>query len=195
MKPIWQRFSWTGLALVLAVLVIVGAGAFTSVDRVSRTNPEFCASCHNMQSHVDSYMEETTHLANAHAAAGVGCKDCHSDYTVTDEAQSLVNFVTGNYYSEPTRIRVADDMCLQCHVSMEHQADRTDYLTRNPHRSHFDLRCQDCHMGHDDQIDYCSTCHDNGGQRMTGDEIIPRGTISGVLGDGTAADFSNAPSS
>jgi len=186
------------LAIVLLIIVLVlNAGVMTgvAVDHEARTNPQFCATCHNMETHVDSYLEEETHLANAHYQAGVGCKDCHADYSIVDELTSLVDYVTGNYYAEPIRRRMDDDMCLGCHISMEHQAERTDFITRNPHQSHFDLGCQDCHLGHDDQIDYCSSCHENGGQRMLGDEAVARGVISGVLGDGGMPDFSNAPTS
>ena len=58
---------------------------------------------------------------------------------------------------------------------MEYHAARTDYLIRNPHLSHWpDVKCTTCHISHGEQVDYCSQCHDNGNQRMTGGEIIPR---------------------
>jgi hypothetical protein len=41
------------------------------------------------------------------------------------------------------------------------------------------MPCNTCHISHGQQIDFCSQCHDNGGQRMIGAPIKPRGTISG----------------
>jgi len=60
-------------------------------------------------------------------------------------------------------------------VGMEHQAVRTDFLPRNPHRSHWpELGCADCHPAHAPQVDFCGQCHDSGGHRMTGAKPKPR---------------------
>lgn len=75
-------------------------------------------------------------MDNVHKCAGVGCKDCHSSYSYWDEVQSAINYISGDYERVLSRRKVDDTMCLQCHISMEYQATRTDYLTRNPHLSH-----------------------------------------------------------
>ncbi|PKO14922.1 MAG: nitrate reductase [Chloroflexi bacterium HGW-Chloroflexi-10] len=171
---IFKRLGFFGTGFCVLFFLIVAVGAGFSVDHLSRSDPNFCASCHNMTGHVDSYLH-SNHMDNVHLKVGVGCKDCHSDYKVQDEVSSLVNYISGNYQQPFEKIKVKDDMCLKCHISMEYQADSTDYLFRNPHRSHWDsLRCTSCHFSHAEQVDYCSSCHDNGGQRMTGSEITPR---------------------
>ncbi len=169
-----RKWNWTWLILImLAVINIIGVGAW-SFENYSRANPEFCTSCHLMQGHVNSYVQGTF-MDNVHKRAGVGCKDCHSTYSYWDEVQSAIKYISGDYERVLSRRKVEDTMCLQCHVSMAYQAARTDFLTRNPHLSHWpELRCGSCHLSHDKQVDYCSRCHENGGQRMTGAPIVPR---------------------
>lgn len=170
-----RRINGWLLGFIVIVVANIGIFGFLAIDNHSRTNPEFCASCHNMEDHVDSYMNGTN-MDNIHYQANVGCKDCHSDYTVKDEAASLVSYVAGDYDKVFKKIKVEDDMCLECHISLDYHADRTDFLNKNPHKSHWpELRCTSCHVSHDEQVDYCSRCHENGGHRMTGDEIIMRG--------------------
>ena len=159
--------------VVLVILNVVVLAAF-AVERRSRSDAEFCSSCHNMTVHVDSYLN-STNMDAAHREAKVGCKDCHADYTLVDEMRSVVNFTVGNYDEVFSRHKFGDDMCNGCHISLEFQAAKTDHLRRNPHRGHYpDLRCGACHLAHDRQIDYCGCCHDNGGQRMTGDPVVER---------------------
>lgn len=60
-----------------------------------------------------------------------------------------------------------NETCLKCHISEEHVAAKTDLLSKNPHTdAHQKLLCTDCHKSHRKQVDYCASCHDNGGQRM-----------------------------
>lgn len=160
------------LAALAAINVLVLA-AF-AVERRSKTEAEFCSNCHNMTAHVDSYLG-STNMDSAHRRAKVGCKDCHADYTVIDEMRSVVNFAMGDYDEVFARHTFGDEMCNGCHVSLEFQAAKTDHLRRNPHRGHYpDLRCGACHLAHDRQVDFCGRCHDNGGQRMTGDPTVER---------------------
>jgi hypothetical protein len=169
--PNWLKISIFANVAFLAVAAAVFSGM--AIIHQSDTNPLFCASCHNMQRHVDSYMNGTT-MDAVHAKANVMCKDCH-DYGIPAEIDSGIKFITGNYDESMPRRKFSQDMCTKCHISLEYHADRTDFLKRNPHFSHWpDLQCTTCHISHGEQIDYCSQCHDNGGQRLTGGEIIPR---------------------
>ncbi len=170
-----KKLGWVGIMLILILVINVAGASAWGIEEYADNNPEFCATCHNMESHVSSYLENPEHLSYVHMEANVGCKDCHSDYSIVDQAKSLGQFLVGDYDEVMSRRRVDDDMCLQCHISLEFQEDETDYLERNPHKSHWEnLKCVSCHLSHDKQVDYCSRCHDNGGQRMTGDIPIPR---------------------
>ena len=85
-----------GIAFIVLLLInIVVFGTF-SIDKYARENASLCANCHNMDSHVESYVNGNT-LDNVHAQAGIGCKDCHAEYTMVDEIKSVWNYVTGNY--------------------------------------------------------------------------------------------------
>jgi len=176
-KPNWFKISLIINIVFVGLVVIFTASGY--LLHQSNSNPEFCASCHIMQNNVQSYLT-STNLDHVHDLANVQCKDCH-DYTIPAEVKSGFNYITGNYEivslenpNLPKR-EYDDDMCLQCHISMEHVAAQTDFLEKNPHASHWtDLQCSDCHISHGEQIDYCSQCHDNGGQRLIGDEITPR---------------------
>jgi hypothetical protein len=175
-----KRWNWLTVSIGANVVILGGvviALAGMGVVHLSDTNPQFCATCHPMRKNVDSYLTGTN-LDSVHAQAGVQCKECH-DYPIPAELRSGLNFVTGNYWVEDDgsleKREFGDAMCLECHISAEHVADQTDYLVRNPHLTHItDLACGDCHISHGQQIDTCSECHENGGQRMVGGEIIPR---------------------
>ncbi len=172
--------AWAIIGIIVLALVVVGGAAGGYMVHLSNTSPEFCATCHIMEPNVTSYLTSTD-LDNVHEQANVGCKECH-DYPVSAEVSSGVKFLLGNYVvgtDGKLLPRTYDnDMCLKCHISYEHVATLTDFLAKNPHQNHNgQLPCKTCHVSHGAQIDYCSQCHDNGGQRMVGEEIEPRGTI------------------
>lgn len=176
-----KKQVWTIVGIVAIVLVIVGGATGGYLLHLSNTSPEFCATCHVMDKNVNSYLSSND-LDNIHNQADVQCKECH-DYPIPAEITSGIRYITGNYTvgadGELLPVAYDDEMCLQCHISYEHMANSTDFLERNPHDSHNgQLECKTCHVSHGDQIDYCGTCHDNGGQRIIGEEIVSRGTIN-----------------
>ena len=172
--------TWAIIGIIVGVFVIVGGAAGGYVLHLSNTSPEFCATCHIMLPNVTSYLTGQN-LDHVHDEANVGCKDCHN-YPVTAEVSSGVKYIFGAYEVDSggniLPRTYGDDMCLKCHISKEFVAQQTDFLYRNPHDSHNGmLPCKTCHISHGAQIDYCGQCHDNGGQRMIGQPIEPRGTI------------------
>lgn len=171
---------WAIIGIVVAALAVIGGTGGGYLVHLSNTSPEFCATCHIMDKYVTSYLS-SNHLDNLHLMANVGCKECH-DYPIIAEIRGGISYITGNYRvdenGELLQVEYEDDICLQCHISKEFVAQATDYLKKNPHDSHNGMMsCKTCHVSHGEQIDYCSRCHDNGGQRMIGDERVPRGTI------------------
>lgn len=171
---------WSIVGIVAAALLVAVSSGGGYLIHLSNTSPQFCATCHIMDRYVTSYLSSND-LDNLHFQANVGCKECH-DYPVSAEIRGGVNYVIGNYTvdenGELLQVVYEDDICLQCHISKEFVAQATDFLAKNPHDSHNGMMaCNTCHVSHGDQIDYCSRCHDNGGQRMTGEERVPRGTI------------------
>jgi nitrate/TMAO reductase-like tetraheme cytochrome c subunit len=179
-KTNWLKISIGVNIAVAAIAVFIAAGSY--VGHLSNTAPQFCGLCHIMQTNVDSYMT-SSNLDHVHQQAGVQCKDCH-DYPLSAEITSGVKFIFGDYDVNQSGLllqrKYDDKLCYRCHISADHVANLTDFLPRNPHNNHNkDLTCGTCHISHGQQIDYCSSCHENGGQRMTGQAVQPRGTISG----------------
>lgn len=175
-----KKGIWTVIGIIVLVLAVAGGAGGGYLIHLSNTSPEFCATCHIMEPNVTSYLTSND-LDNVHSQAGVECKECH-DYPLEAEITSGIKYLLGNYTvdNEGKLLPVTydNDLCLQCHISYEHVATSTDFLAKNPHNSHNgQLACKTCHVSHGDQIDFCSSCHDNGGQRMVGEEIEPRGTI------------------
>jgi len=175
-----KKGVWTVIGIIVLVLVVAGGAGGGYLLHLSNTSPEFCATCHIMEPNVTSYLTSND-LDNVHYQAGVECKECH-DYPVKAEVTSGVKFLLGNYTVDNEGklmpVTYDNDLCLKCHISYEHVATSTDFLAKNPHNSHNgQLPCKTCHVSHGNQIDFCSSCHDNGGQRMVGEEIEPRGTI------------------
>ena len=180
-KPNWLKISVIGDIVIVVVIALLLAGV--EVEHQSDTNPKFCALCHLMQNNVNSYLTGKN-LDHVHEMAGVQCKDCHN-YPISAEITSAVKYITGDYTVNSSgsllQMKFDDAMCTKCHISEQHVAQLTDFLARNPHDSHIGyLPCSTCHISHGQQIDYCATCHDDGGQRMIGAAITPRGTISGT---------------
>jgi hypothetical protein len=180
MKPNWVKISIGANIAVVTIAVLLAAGFY--VVHLSNTSPQFCGTCHIMQPNVTSYLT-SSNLDHVHQQAGVQCKECH-DYPLSAEISSGINFISGNYTVDQSgnlkQVKFSDAMCTKCHISEQHVAQLTDYLSKNPHDSHnWELPCNTCHISHGQQIDYCAQCHDNGGQRMIGQPIQSRGTLSG----------------
>jgi hypothetical protein len=176
----WLKISIGANIAIVVLAVLVTAGSY--VEHLSNTDSQLCGLCHVMQRNVTSY-QTGPNLDHVHEQAGVQCKDCH-DYPIPAEVKAGFDYLTGNYTVDKTgnlsQMKFSDAMCTQCHISEQHVATLTDFLARNPHDSHNgELPCNTCHVSHGAQIDYCAQCHDNGGQRMIGQPIKLRGTISG----------------
>ncbi len=79
-------------------------------------------------------------VTGPHATAAVSCKDCHGQ----DNPDS----------------RAPMSNCFACHESYEAVAKRTESMHHNPHKSHLgNVRCDNCHKPHGNDIMYCNECH------------------------------------
>ncbi len=153
-------------AIIVSILfVVIAAGAVGF--GIWHEQPSFCnAICHSpMDTYYESY-DEGTGMARIHKEAHVTCLDCH-ETSFGQQLSEAWTWVIGDF-SEPLDMMNYDDStCLTCHISEEFQAAKTDLIEFNPHAdAHQALACTDCHKSHNEQVNYCSNCHDNGGQRM-----------------------------
>ncbi|MBN1316430.1 MAG: NapC/NirT family cytochrome c [Anaerolineales bacterium] len=138
--------------------------------------PSFCATCHNMESYVESW-KSSTFSVHSHAMEGVNCLECHEP-SIQQQVDELVKFVKNDYENPMEERQFSQDFCLRCHEheSVEEVIARTeDYEVNgeavNPHDPHADvdiealaeepLECSECHKMHREspQLKSCYTCH------------------------------------
>ncbi len=93
-SPNWLKISIS--ANIILVILAVGFLIGMEILNQSDTNPNFCATCHNvMDKKVNSYLTGPN-LDQVHALAGVQCKECHDD-PVSAEIAGGIKYKTGNY--------------------------------------------------------------------------------------------------
>jgi nitrate/TMAO reductase-like tetraheme cytochrome c subunit len=160
------------MAMALLGLVVV----MTVVLKVT-ASPEFCGSCHNMQSYIDSWRSSSHRDAT--------CMDCHFEPGFVGsllgkwKAQAhIVMKITGTAPTRP-HTQISDASCLRegCHSTPELVAKKTVFKGVNfQHDTHLNelrrgrkLRCVTCHsqivQGEHLAITQsaCFTCHFFGG--------------------------------
>lgn len=169
-----------GLLISLAIVFVVIAGLLTVVLEVT-ASADFCGSCHNMKTYIDSW-RESTHKS-------VPCTDCHFEpglYGMLEgkwKAQAhIVMKITGTAPSRP-HTQISDASCLRtgCHKTDELAQKKTIFKgVEFSHGTHLTdlrrgkkLRCVSCHsqivQGQHLTIteSTCFTCHFYGGDRTT----------------------------
>ena len=163
-KKLVGRLPWILLCVfVVGTFAVVGAANW-------HDQPSFCSAfCHDtMGKYVDGY-EDGNGLARIHKEANVTCLDCH-EATLGQQAAETVAQVTGDYRVPLRQRSFGDEMCLKCHISIEHLQAKTDMLEKDPHggniTGHQSFTCNNCHKSHAAQVNQCSRCHDPGDQRM-----------------------------
>ncbi len=88
------------------------------------------------------YSADAPALADRHVQMGLKCDACHGSQTPAPGA------------------KVGNDKCLACHQSYEALAQKTEKLDPNPHYTHLgNVRCSDCHAGHQKPQLMCNDCH------------------------------------
>lgn len=169
-----------GLLVSLAIVFLVLAALTMIVLKVT-ARPEFCGSCHNMESYIDSW-RLSTHR-------NVPCTDCHFEPGLAGalvgkwKAQAhIVMKITGTAPSRP-HTQINDESCLRegCHSKDTLAKDKTVFKGVNfQHATHLGdlrrgkkLRCVTCHsqivQGEHLTIteSACFTCHFFGGDKTS----------------------------
>lgn len=85
-------------------------------------------------------------LAERHVGRGLTCDACHA--------------------SMPPKADVSPTKCEGCHGVMAKVAEKTVDADINPHDSHVEAQCFDCHKGHKPPQLICDQCHEFGGMRV-----------------------------
>ena len=166
--PKKRRKRWPiVLGVVAVVLVACGIGF-----GIWHEQPTFCnAICHSpMDKYVESYSGGKG-MDRVHAEAGVVCLDCH-EAKLGEQIHEAITWIKGDFRKNLDMLKYDSAGCLECHDKDAVKAATAELvaqgtITRDPHADiHQVLACTDCHRSHRAQVDYCTTCHDNGGQVM-----------------------------
>lgn len=129
--------------LIIAGLLVLWFGGSTAMEYAS--TPEFCASCHSMTPHFDSW-SVSPHVSEA------TCIECHSDPGALGEMAAHVKGIRMLYKTiakiSPTLVMshtVPNSSCEKCH-QMEDEKAKGVLVS---HQKHLDkgVTCQDCHFG------------------------------------------------
>jgi cytochrome c nitrite reductase small subunit len=135
-----SRLRWRHVLIVL--LLVAAAGAFVMLGPpgllATTESPEFCSSCHVMQSQYDAWFHEGAHRT-------VNCIDCHLPHQNVfvhylwksiDGMKDVVVFHSGTV---PETIRISErgqgvlqENCVRCHFSTVWRIDK-------------ERNCWDCH--------------------------------------------------
>lgn len=155
LKEILLQKKTIGVLLVLLFLAIGGMAA--AADR-----PEFCASCHNMQSYYDSWHEGNL-LAKKHGDANVACHDCHQA-SMAQKMDEGIKQITGDFEMPMEKRKFSNEFCTKCH-DMNKVKAKTVYeyngAVANPHDAHVgEQDCSVCHSMHQPSSLDCKRCHE-----------------------------------
>ncbi|SDF18496.1 cytochrome c3 family protein [Sporomusa acidovorans] len=145
---------------VIILLVLIAAGGMIAMAKAS-DKPEFCTSCHNMQSYYDSWHDGNL-LAKKHADAGVNCHDCHQP-SLTQQMDEGLKYVTDNFDDPMPKRQFSNEFCTKCH-NMEDVKAKTLFDDKNgkvnPHDAHVGQQnCYECHSMHRESKLSCTECH------------------------------------
>lgn len=140
-----HRVLWATLLVVAGVLLVVGVGTWGVVAYTAR--PQFCASCHVMQTRHVSWQR------SAHVNAAT-CIQCHAEpgpwgevKAHLDGARYLYVMLTGEKSGPILRGEVEAASCLACHPR-ERLADRSrNHEIRHDTHLARGLDCMACHAG------------------------------------------------
>jgi len=145
------------LLLFIAMVLVAGIG-YAGMEKAS-ANPAFCANCHNMQGHYDSWSKGNL-LAKKHGDANVNCHDCHEP-SFEQQADEGIKYVTGNFEDPLPKREYSKELCFKCHDFEKVKEKTASYGKENPHASEHggQPECYTCHSVHHQSTNQCAKCH------------------------------------
>lgn len=155
-----RKFVTKKYGLILMMLVFVLGGISAGVLLKTSKEPSFCASCHIIKPHYQSWNEGPL-LAAKHADQNVECLDCH-EQSISEKVREGAIYVVGNYENPLEERDFAREDCLECHQENWNQiVAATNFTASNPHDNHLgEIDCNLCHKMHRESEVYCVQCHE-----------------------------------
>lgn len=181
-----RRWPWLLIAVVPAVLLLLGAGSGLTAMQLEN-NDAFCASCHSEpeSTYVQRETGAPTDLASFHQTKDVRCIDCHSGPGLMPGrlnalmlgAKDLVAWTLGQAAQPAVHTRPIEDVnCLKCHADLTTRRDFNNhfhaFLSRWQAQDKNAATCVSCHQSHhtdgEEQLKFlnrantvsvCQSCH------------------------------------
>lgn len=144
-KRLWRIFGIAIPANLLLAIVLVVGGVGGGGAYYYTSTPQFCATCHSMSPHSESWK------VSAHAETAT-CIECHSGPGPLDEfiahmkgAKMLYMTVAGIEPHLTMSTKIPNSYCTKCH-SMDQEPN---IQVKVNHKAHLDkgTSCQACHFG------------------------------------------------
>lgn len=144
-----------GIVAVLLILIFGGSYASYRIYDYSQNDPEFCRSCHTMETAWERW--------NTSEHSNVGCHSCHHVNPVQG-AQLVMNYLLERPDKNTSHAHITDEACEQCHYSGDPtwvQVEQT--AGHQAHAEEQNIACQTCHglRLHEFQpaTEICAACH------------------------------------
>jgi cytochrome c nitrite reductase small subunit len=161
-KPLWQRAITPLILIVIGILIAFPLFSMTYYTMVRTSTPEFCATCHEIQSAFNTW-KTSTHVNNAQGFVA-DCMDCHLpaphdtfnffyQKTLHGIKDVFVHFVLGEYDREKNRAAAyasfKNEQCMKCHRNLLYIPDKRGAMLAHRTvvypRPGYEKKCVDCH--------------------------------------------------
>ena len=179
-----RRFIKPLIFIVVGLVLAVPVFSVTYYTMIRTSTPQFCASCHEIQSAYNTW-KTSSHVNNEQGFVA-DCMDCHLpaphdtfDFfyskTMHGVKDIIAHIIHDTYDREKNRqaayADIKNDQCQKCHRNLLYMPDKRGAMLA--HRSvlyprpGYEKRCVDCHRNlvHNDRSLYEYTRHQSGGQR------------------------------
>ncbi len=182
----------TGIFIALCSLIFIVSILSGIALNNKLYDPEFCGSCHEMQTYYSSYLNpQNGSIIRDHK---LKCIECHSGRNIDNaKKQLLIEIIayninlTGNFSTQelkpdcikchipesPVHNNLNISTCIDCHWA--HSQNISSNITNRsfPYLGpHMEKKCQDCH-GMDFEIPRCIKCHaGHGDQKLDNNQCL-----------------------
>jgi len=209
----------TGIFIALCCLIFIVSILSGIALNNKLYDPEFCSSCHEMQTYYSSYLNpQNGSIIMVH---DLKCIQCHSGRNVNNAKKQLLTEIfaydlnlSGNFSTKelkpdcikchipesPVHSKLNNSTCADCHWAHSQNISSNEInSSRKDLGKHMEKKCQFCH-GMDFEIPRCINCHSgHGNQKLENDQClschsdphVPK--IPGILWNNTVTFKGNLP--
>jgi cytochrome c nitrite reductase small subunit len=161
-NPAWRRAIKPVILIVIGIIIAFPLFSMTYYTMVRTSTPEFCATCHEIQSAYNTW-KTSTHVNNAQGFVA-DCMDCHLpaphdtfnffyQKTLHGIKDIFVHFTWGDYDRKKNREKAyasfKNEQCMKCHRNLLYIPDKRGAMLAHRTvvypRPGYEKKCVDCH--------------------------------------------------